>query len=61
MVHVSTAAVAVIHGGLSREQAEPLAALRALDHRRNVPQRPSGKEEAVLDVMHRDGSLTCAE
>lgn len=65
-VHLPVAAVVgqqilVIHGGLSRERSKPLAALRALDHKRDVPQRPSGVDETLLfdalwsDPMEEDG------
>ena len=38
----------VIHGGLSREREKPLEALKALDHHRNIPQRPYGREECII-------------
>ena len=38
----------VIHGGLSREKESPLEALKKLDHRRDIPQRPQGREENII-------------
>ena len=64
--HLPVAAVVgtqimVIHGGLSRERADPLAALRRMKHKIDVPQRPGSAAETLLfdslwsDPMEDDG------